>query len=155
VLASAVGTKSVNFVNALHLAETRGIQLQRVRLDSHAVYPEYVELRLAGRNFECAAAGALLGQAHPRLVRINAYHVDVVPRGTLIVIRNRDVPGVIGRVGTLLGESRINIAGYHQSRLEAGRDALAAISVDEPAPPDVLERLRALPDVIEVRQVQL
>ena len=155
ILSSAVGVRSVNFVNALHLAETRGIQLDRVRLDSHSAYSEYVELRLSGRNFESTVAGALLSESHPRVVRIDAYHVDVVPRGTLIVIRNRDVPGVIGRVGTFLGEARINIAGYHQARLEAGHEALAAVTVDETLPAEVLDRLRALPDVIEVRQVQL
>ncbi|HJU88460.1 MAG TPA: phosphoglycerate dehydrogenase [Gemmatimonadaceae bacterium] len=155
VLATAVGARTVNFVNALHLAETRGIHLDRMRLDSHSAYAEYVELRLSGRNFETCVAGALLSDVHPRVVRIDAHHVDVVPRGALIVIRNRDVPGVIGRVGTLLGEARINIAGYHQSRLEAGHEALAAISVDEVVSSEVLEKLRAVPDVIEVRQVQL
>jgi hypothetical protein len=74
--------------------------------------------------------GALLGEAHGRITRIGAFRVDVAPRGTLVVLRNRDVPGVIGRVGTLLGEAGVNIAEYHQARLQVGGEALAAISVD-------------------------
>jgi D-3-phosphoglycerate dehydrogenase len=73
----------------------------------------------------------------------------------LVVLRNRDVPGVIGRVGTLLGNAGINIAGYHQARVAAGGDALAAISVDARLPGPVLESLRALPEVKSVAMVDL
>jgi D-3-phosphoglycerate dehydrogenase / 2-oxoglutarate reductase len=76
-------------------------------------------------------------------------------RGTLVVLRNRDVPGVIGRVGTLLGAAGINIGEYHQARMQAGAEALAAISVDAAIGEDVMARLAALPDVISVRQVEL
>src|SRR5690606_41394697 len=79
----------------------------------------------------------------------------VVPRGSLVVLRNRDVPGVIGRVGTVLGNAGINIAEYHQSRIEAGGAALAAIGVDGKLGPDVMDTQRALPEVYEVRQVHL
>jgi D-3-phosphoglycerate dehydrogenase / 2-oxoglutarate reductase len=63
-------------------------------------------------------------------VRIDRYRIVVQPRGSLLILRNRDVPGVIGRVGTLLGAPGINIAEYHQARMQAGEEALAAISVD-------------------------
>ena len=85
--------------------------------------------------------------APPRLTRIDNFHIDIQPRRNLIILTNRDVPGVIGRVGTLLGEARINIASYHQSRLAQGGDALAAISVDDDVPPEVCRRLLQLPDV--------
>jgi D-3-phosphoglycerate dehydrogenase len=88
-------------------------------------------------------------------VRIDGFYVDVQPRGTLVVLRNRDVPGVIGRVGTMLGDAGINIGEYHQARMEAGGDALAAITVDGRLPGDVVEKLRALPEVHEVRQAHL
>jgi D-3-phosphoglycerate dehydrogenase len=99
-------------------------------------------------------AGALLGAGHSRVVRLGDYHVDMVPQGSLVILRNRDVPGVIGRVGTLLGDAGINIAEYHQSRLEAGGEALAAISVDARLAAPLIEALAKLPEVIEVRQVE-
>ena len=71
----------------------------------------------------------------------------MVPTGTLIVLKNDDVPGVIGRVGTLLGSHDINIAGYHQARLSKGGDALAAIAVDGNVAGEVREALLGLPEV--------
>jgi D-3-phosphoglycerate dehydrogenase len=155
VLADVVGPGAVNFVNALHLAAARGIQVKQIRLGSSGPYAEYIELRLEGAGGEMRVAGALLAKGYPRVVRLGEYHVDVVPRGSLVVLRNRDVPGVIGRVGTVLGNAGINIAEYHQSRIEAGGAALAAIGVDGKLGPDVMDTLRALPEVYEVRQVNL
>src|SRR3989454_9050266 len=76
--------------------------------------------------------GALIGGSHGRVIRIDDFHVDVVPDGWMLVIRNRDVPGVIGRVGSALGSAGINIASYHQARRSlpsasgGPNDALAA-----------------------------
>ncbi|HEU4565739.1 MAG TPA: phosphoglycerate dehydrogenase [Gemmatimonadaceae bacterium] len=155
VLCEALGRAAVNFVNALHLAKARGIEVLRTGMSASGDYAELVELRLGWRGGETSVTGALLGEAHPRIVRIEDYEVNVAPRGTLVVVRNRDVPGVIGRVGTLIGEAGTNIAEYHQARREAGGTALAAISVDGRLSPAAVERLRALPEVMDVRQVEL
>lgn len=154
ILEDVVGRGGVNLVSALHLAEQRGIQTRRVLLDPDADYAEHLELRVAGGGRETRVAGALRGD-HPRIVRIDAYPVDVRPEGILVLLRNRDVPGVVGRVGTLLGSASVNIAEYHQGRLEAGGEALAAIAVDEKLPPDLVTALGTLPDVLSVRQVRL
>jgi D-3-phosphoglycerate dehydrogenase len=155
VLAEAVGKAAVNFVNAIHLAETRGIHVERARIGAQRDYGEYIELRINTKLQKTLVAGALLSEQHSRVVRIDGFYVDVQPRGSLVVLRNRDVPGVIGRVGTLLGEARINIGEYHQARMEAGGDALAAITVDGKLPHDVVDKLRALPEVLDVRQAHL
>jgi D-3-phosphoglycerate dehydrogenase len=154
-LAVAVGRSSVNFVNALHVAEARGIRIDRVRAAPHRDYGEYLELRLTTAAGEARVGGALIAEGYPRLVMIGEYRVDIVPHGTLVVIRNRDVPGVIGRVGTILGNENVNIGEYHQSRLSAGGEALAAVSVDARLAPRVVEALEAIPEVLDVRQVQL
>jgi D-3-phosphoglycerate dehydrogenase len=88
-------------------------------------------------------------------VRIDDYHVDVEPRGSLLVIRNRDVPGVIGKVGTLLGEAGLNIAGYHQARLSEGGQALAAVAVDGRVERNVMAKLQGMPDITDARLVEL
>jgi hypothetical protein len=80
-----------------------------------------------------------------RLTRIGGFHVDVNPRQTLIVLTNRDVPGVIGRVGTLLGTAGVNIAEYHQARMAQGGEALAVISVDGTVDGAVRQQLCAVP----------
>ena len=156
VLSEVLGEGAVNVVNALHLANGRGIAVERTRLSPRNDYAEYLEVRLTcDDGATTRVGGAVLEGAHPRVVRIGEYHVDIHPRGELILLRNRDVPGVIGRVGTALAEARVNIGQYHVARLEAGGEALAAIGVDIRLSPAMLDTLRALPEVTAVRQVGL
>jgi D-3-phosphoglycerate dehydrogenase len=142
-------------VNAIHVAEARGMVVERTRTGPLPAFPEALELRLKGPNGDTVVAGALLNETHPRIVRIDGFRLDLNPRGTLVIIRNRDVPGVVGSVSSVLGDAGINIAEYHQSRLEAGEQALAVIIVDAKLPVDLLEKLRQLPEVLEVRQAEL
>jgi D-3-phosphoglycerate dehydrogenase len=155
LLENILGSEQVNFVSAPHLARQRGIGIARTRLSRHADYTEYVEIVVKAERGDLKLAGALLGDAHPRVVRIEEYHVDVVPEGTLIILRNQDVPGVIGRVGTLLGDHGINIAEYHQSRLARGGDALAAIAVDGAVDAEVRAALLDLDEVTAAALVRL
>ncbi|MHB1168454.1 MAG: phosphoglycerate dehydrogenase [Longimicrobiales bacterium] len=155
VLRDVVGSSAVNLVNAIHVAESRGIRVERTRVGTHGSDEEFIEVRLGKGDAETRAAGALVAGRHPRIVRINRYRVVVHPSGSLLVIRNHDVPGVIGYVGTVLGRAAINIGEYHQARMQAGGEALAAVSVDGRIPDDVMERLRELQDVLEARQVDL
>ncbi|HUF50343.1 MAG TPA: phosphoglycerate dehydrogenase [Longimicrobiales bacterium] len=150
-----VGAGAINMVNALHIAESRGIRVERSRVGSHGPYEEFVEVRVHCGAREARVAGAVVAGRHPRIVRIDRYRVVVRARGSLIVLRNRDVPGVIGRVGTLLGAAGINIAEYHQARVRAGAEALAAISVDGVLGERLVAELESLPDVLEVRQIEL
>lgn len=154
-LQHVVGAGAINMVNALHLAEARGITIERSRVGTHGPYEEFIDVRLMTESGEARVGGALIAGRHPRIVRINRYRVVVPPRGSLLILQNRDVPGVIGRVGTLLGEAGINIAEYHQARLQAGAEALAAISVDGHPGDVVLARLSSLPDILSVSQVTL
>lgn len=147
LLEDILGADQVNFVSAGHLARQRDIGVARTRLSRHADYAQYVEIVARAERGDLRVAGALLGDAHPRVVRIADYHVDIVPAGTLVVLRNDDVPGVIGRVGTILGDLEINIAEYHQARMTRGGDALAAIAVDGEVGPAVREALLRLPEV--------
>lgn len=155
VLKGVVGRNVVNFVNAIHVAEARGISTGTTLLGAHADYHEYVEVEAATAGGFALAGGALLEAIHPRIVRIGQFRVDVRPRGALVVLRNRDVPGVIGTVGTVLGRAGANIAEYHQSRLIQGGEALAAISIDGWLDGDILEELRGVPEILDVKQVNL
>jgi D-3-phosphoglycerate dehydrogenase len=154
-LSPVVGAGAVNTVNALHIATAHGIRVDQIQLDSRGVFAEQLEIRATTDAGETRVAGALLGESHPRIIRIDDFRVDMAPRGTLLVLRNQDVPGVIGRVGTVLGDAGINIAGYHQSRLDAGGDALAIVNVDGRVDGSVLEALGNLTEIHSVRQVQL
>ncbi|HKN69285.1 MAG TPA: hypothetical protein VJW73_23560, partial [Gemmatimonadaceae bacterium] len=152
VLQGVVETDRLNLINARTLAEARGLELSVS--ESPVGAPFGLEVALSGGMQELAVAGSAAPDATPRLTRIGSFHVDVTPRQTLIVLTNNDVPGVIGRVGTLLGDAGVNIAEYHQARLAQGGEALAAISVDGVAGPDIRRKLLDLPDVVTATVVR-
>jgi len=147
VLEGVVETDRLNLINARALAEARGLELS-VAESLQLGHPNAVEISLSGGMQELAVAGEAPPASAPRLTRIGSFHVDVTPRQTLIILTNNDVPGVIGRVGTLLGDAGVNIAEYHQARLNQGGEALAAISVDDPVTEEVRRALLGLPDVL-------
>ena len=146
LLEGTVEQERLNLINARSLAEHRGIDLSTTETAAQD-NPYAIEVRLSGGMQEIAIAGTAQPGSAPRLTRIGAFHVDVQPRDTLLILTNNDVPGVIGRVGTLLGEAGVNIAEYHQARLAQGGQALAAVSVDGDINESVRESLLRLPDV--------
>ena len=151
-LLSQLGAGPVSLVNALLLAEERGIQLARTVGAPLPGFEATVGVAVVGGDRRVRVVGAFAGNGLGRVIAIDDYHVDVAPEGWMLVIRNRDVPGVIGGVGTVLGRAGINIGNYHQARRTVpGKEALAAITVDQPLTSSVLDELRRVPDVLEVR----
>jgi D-3-phosphoglycerate dehydrogenase / 2-oxoglutarate reductase len=146
LLEGTLDTGRVNLINARALAEARGVTLATAESDQLG-HPAALEIVLAGALSEIAVGGLAVAGTTARFTRIGTFHVDVAPRGTLLILRNADVPGVIGRVGTLLGDAKCNIAEYHQARLAQGGEALAAVTVDGDIPPAVRDALLTLPDV--------
>ena len=153
-LDSVVDGVRLNLVNARALAEARGIGLSvtTTLADDHENSAQVV---VRCGPHEMLVAGVAPPSAGPRLTRIDGFSVDVTPRRTLLVLTNADVPGVIGRVGTLLGDAHVNIAEYHQARLREGGEALATVSVDGEIAETVRKRLLELPDVSSATVVNL
>jgi D-3-phosphoglycerate dehydrogenase len=153
-LLSGLGVESVSMVNALMLAEERALKVSLLTSSAEAGFETTVAVAVKTPHGEVRVTGALVGGSHGRVIRIDDFDVDVAPEGWMLVIRNRDVPGVIGRVGTALGKAGINIGSYHQARrARPGAQALAAITVDEPPPIAVLDELRRVAEIQEVRLV--
>ena len=153
VLTPILGLADVNYVNAAHVAAERGIDVSRSRRASAADYANLVGCRIRTDAGERSVAGTLF-QTHPRAVENDGYHLDAPPVGTALLVWNRDVPGVIGRVGTILGDAGVNIAEWRLGRTAPGQTALAFINLDAPAPRDVLEDLRRIEGVRQVRQLE-
>jgi D-3-phosphoglycerate dehydrogenase len=106
-----------------------------------------MRVSMRGNGDSVTVGGVAVPNAAPRLTRIGDFKVDVAPRRTLLVLTNADVPGVIGRVGSVLGDAKLNIAEYHQARVKQGGDALAAISVDGDVTEAVRKQLLGVRDV--------
>jgi len=147
--------EGVNYVNAEHVAETRGIEMIVVSHSAHAEHAQLLGATLTGGGRTVELGGTLVGGRDPRVVRFGGYRLEFRPQGRLLVLENRDVPGVVGKLGTLLGEAGINIADIHLARLDGEEKALAVLRLDQPAGDAVVARLRALPEVLNASQVDL
>jgi len=123
---------SVNFVNAPFVLERLGVRSEVVKSTAEADYTELIQVEATGTDGVMrSAAGTLIGKSNtPRIVAINGRAVEVAATGKLLIIENSDEPGMIGYVGTLLGQDGVNIANMSLSRQEAGQTALMVINLD-------------------------
>ncbi|MEO7084824.1 MAG: phosphoglycerate dehydrogenase [Gemmatimonadaceae bacterium] len=142
----------LNIVNGRAQAEGRGIALAVAPLTT-SDQPNLLQVTVRSSGDEMTVCGVATPGASPRITRIGSFTVDVTPRRTMIVLTNADVPGVIGRVGTLLGDAGVNIAEYHQSRVSQGGNALAAITVDAAIDSALRRKLLASQDIRSVTVV--
>jgi D-3-phosphoglycerate dehydrogenase len=149
----------VNLVNAFLIAEERGINVTTSYVRSGAETVPAIQTRVISDKGEQTISGTLFGYGNQaregRLTEINGFHIEAVPHGYMLVLRNRDVPGVIGQIGTLLGSAGINISRFQLGRRERGGEAMAVVEVDAPLDPQLLERLRSSEQVLSALQVEL
>jgi D-3-phosphoglycerate dehydrogenase len=157
LLTAMVGDE-VNYINAPILAAERGIAVAQSEPSAGLDALDYLNLiscRVLGDQGERLIAGTLFSREQPRIVQMDGFRVDAPPTGIVLVMLSHDAPGVIGRVGTLLGEHGINIAEWRLGRDAPGGNALSFINLDNPIPPDVLARLLDAKDVISAKVVRL
>lgn len=147
--------ESVNFVNAEQIAQTRGIAISSTTHPMPRDYANLLTFRASSATEETCISGTVFHEKNQRIVSVNNFRVEFKPEGHLIYIINRDVPGVVGKVGTLLGDREINIAEYNLARSDSGGRAMAIITVDSPLDVETLGFLRSYREMIEVKQVRL
>jgi D-3-phosphoglycerate dehydrogenase len=141
---------TVNMVNAPFLAKERGLDVREVRHDREGVYHTLLRVTVATSRGDRSVAGTLFGNA-PRLVEIFGIGIEADLDGHMLYIVNEDAPGFIGRIGSLLGETGINIGTFHLGRREAGGEAVLLLSVDQAIPPEVIDRACKLEGVKVVK----
>lgn len=142
----------VTYVNAPQLATERGVE---VRETSTTTTRDYVNL-VAVRDAHHSLAGTLVGlRGEPRIVVVDDHAVEVPPARHMIVVRNDDQPGVIGRVGTILGDAGVNIADMHVGRSAAGESALMVLATSQPASAAAVDALAAADGIVSVHAVDL
>jgi D-3-phosphoglycerate dehydrogenase len=146
----------LNFVNTPILAKDRGLRLETSRVSESVDYTSLVVLRLDDEGDENVVSGTLSGpKMQPRLVEAMGFDFDVVPERNMLFIRNEDQPGMIGKVGSILGDHGINIGNMAVGRGEPGSRAAMAVTVDEPVPEGVLKTFVETPGFNEARAVTL
>jgi D-3-phosphoglycerate dehydrogenase len=147
--------ESVNFVNAEQVAQTRGIDSSSTQHPTPRDYNNLITFRASSDSDEVSVSGTVFHEKNQRIVSVNNFRVEFKPEGHLIYLVNRDVPGVVGKVGTLLGDREINIAEYNLARSGSGGKAMAIITIDSPLDPETLSFLRSYREMVDVRQVKL
>jgi len=148
----------VNAVNAFLIAEERGISVMTSYVRGSAA-ASAIRTSVNSGSGEQTASGSVFttaeGYREGRFTRINGFRIEAIPRGFLLVLRNRDVPGVIGRVGTILGEAGINISAFHLGRRERGGEAMAVVEIDGRLDEQTIAALRSSDGVLTAQQIEL
>ncbi len=148
-------TETVNYINAPVIARERGIKVVESKSTETQDFTNMISLTVKTSKETGKTAGAVFGKNDPRIVRVNKFSVEIVPEGYMLAVSNEDTPGVVGNLGTTLGDSKVNIARLHLSRDAQAKKALVVLNTDSPVSSDVLEKLRKLPHVISVVPIKM
>ena len=154
-LLSPVMEFAVNYVNAPILARERGIKIVESKGEEATDFASSIIVRAKNGKESLEVEGAIFAAKHPRIVRVNSFYLEAVPEGYILVLQNKDVPGVVGAVGTILGKHGLNIAGMELGRSEKGGNAISFTHVDEAVSKKALDELRALPQIVSATLVKL
>jgi D-3-phosphoglycerate dehydrogenase len=145
------GTTSerVNLVNAAAIARTRGIAVTETRAADAGAYATLVTIRVTSGD-RAATIGGTIAAGDPRIVRIDDYRLDMEPAATMLVTRHGDRPGMVGRIGALLGAADVNISAMTLARSAPRADALMLLALDDAVPDDVAAAIRGLDAILDV-----
>jgi len=147
--------EEVNFVNAPLLAKAREIGVTEQKSSHNRGFTNLLTVTIKTSQQTRTVAGTRLNGYGARIVKIDSFSIDVAPEGYLLYVHHQDRPGVIGRVGTILGSNGVNIATMQVGRRDIGGDAIMMLSVDKPVTAELLDTLGELPEIKSVTQIEL
>jgi hypothetical protein len=156
-----LGAGSVNIINVEKLAKSRGIELVQIHEPQppQGLIGDIVGIRIDGENGEShRILGTVYADGLPRVLRINNFEMDMIPEGQMVMIINKDMPGVIGTVGSSFGDAKVNIADMVISReihADGSATAFMILKTDSPAPQSLLDQLKSRPNIVRVAPVSL
>ncbi len=152
----SAGGPDVNQINVRTLAAGLGLRVEEIKSNQETDFNEWLHLAVFSGDQKISAGGTLYGsKKQPRIVRVNSQPVEIVPEGVLFFFTNKDRPGIVGYLGTLMGQHNVNIASMSLSRDIAGGRALTVLNLDSVPPNALLEEIRKDPDISDVRVVKL
>jgi D-3-phosphoglycerate dehydrogenase len=154
---SRASVKDLNNVNVRSIASTLGVTVTEKRSNEPVTFNEWLHVQVFNGNEKVVSAGGTFfgSPDNPRIVRVYSQPTEILPSGVLLLLRNKDRPGIVGYLGTLLGKHNINIASMSLSRDTAGGQALTALNLDSVPPAEVLKELERDGDISNVNVVKL
>jgi D-3-phosphoglycerate dehydrogenase / 2-oxoglutarate reductase len=152
ILAPQMG--QVNMVSAPVVAKERGIKVDEVKQSRRGAYETYIRITVKTEKYERAVAGTVFSDGKPRIIQIKGIELECNFGPHMLYVTNKDKPGFIGAVGTVLGNAKINMATFHLGRLSEGGDAICIIETDGAVPEAVMANVRDLANVQDVKKLQ-
>ena len=147
--------EGATYISAPYFARERGISIVESKTDRVKNYSDLISVRIITDQGSNTVEGTVFADLKGRVITIDQFRVDLVAEGTFLFFSNQDRPGVIGKVGTILGDNRINVAGFYLGRETYQGSALGFVSLDSRMPEVVLQEIRSLPEILEAREVIL
>ncbi len=145
----------VNYVNAEYLARERGIEVIAGTSQKTKDYQNMVYVKVRSAKDSRTMAGTVLGGDKLRIINIDGYDTDVNPSKRMLIFYHSDKPGIIGKMGTILGKRGVNIASMNVGRKKVGGQAIAVMNIDNSAKEDTLDELRKLSQIVELKQIRI
>jgi len=143
----------INIINASYIAKEKGIHVETTTSEESKDFKNII--RVESVLAKKSVCGTVFEEQLLRIVAINDYSLDIEPEGIMLVFENEDVPGVIGKVGTILGKNNINIAGFELGREKKGGKALGVLTLDDEVSKNIIEELLRIPQILSVKQIKL
>ncbi|EDP74134.1 ACT domain-containing protein [Hydrogenivirga sp. 128-5-R1-1] len=145
----------VNIINAPYIAKERGITITKTTKEEGENFKEFIKITAKNDEEERVVGGTAFYGKIPRIMLIDKYWIDIEPEGVILVFENKDVPGVIAKVGEVLARHSINIAGFRLGRIEKGKIALGALQLDDKLNKVILEEIQEIPEIIKAKEIIL
>ncbi|MFC1666745.1 phosphoglycerate dehydrogenase [Candidatus Omnitrophota bacterium] len=147
--------ETVNYVNALIVAKERGVKVKESKSTGLEEYANLIVVEVKTDKTVRSVTGTLFTKKDARIVKIDQFHVDAIPEGYMLVAHNIDVPGIIGKVGTILGNNGVNIATMTFGREKPGGKTLSVLNVDSPIPEKALDEIRKAENILDAKLIKL
>ena len=154
-LLSPILGPEINLINATRIAQQRGIKLEETRVPVPENFTSQVEIEVRTEEESRRVSGTVFTDKLPRIVAVDGYDLEVVPRGYMIFLTNDDKPGVIGDIGTVLGKCNVNVAGMHLGREIEGGTALALLLIDAAIDEEVVDQVRRIDNVLTAKAIRI
>ena len=147
--------EGINMVNAPFIAKDRGIEVKESKSTEVHQYTSTITVTAKTSEGERSVTGSVFGKGDSRIVQFNEFHFEAVLSKYMLVLTNMDVPGVIGKLGSVLGANSINIAGFHLGRIKEGDKAVAVVNIDSQPDSKTLDALKKIEGILNVSIVLL
>jgi len=154
-LLTPILNESVNFVNAPLIAKDRGIEVKVSRSSDTTEYTSLITIKIKAGGRDMSVSGTLNSKKEPRIIQVDNFPMETVPEGDMLVFMNNDKPGVIGGIGTLLGQNGINIARMQFGRESQGGTAMSIVSIDSAVSDEIMAKIGQMKNVLSVKQIRI